>query len=41
MDGRTVDTLYIKDIRLTPEEEEAKEREEREREREERKKSDD
>ena len=52
MDGRTVDTLYIKDIRLTPEEEEEREREEREkekerereereREREERKKSDD
>ena len=34
MDGRTVDTLYIKDVRLTPEEEEEREREERERERE-------
>ncbi len=31
MDGRTVDTLYIKDVRLTPEEEEEKEREERRR----------
>ncbi len=52
MDGRTVDTLYIKDVRLTPEEEEERERErereererekeEREREREERKRSDD
>ena len=41
MDGRTVDTLYIKDVRLTPEEEEEKEREEREKEREERRRRED
>ena len=41
MSGRTIDTLRIVDIRLTPEEEEEREREEREREKEKRREKDD